>query len=286
MSDTHLSRRVLTELPGPRARAAIAAGQFDMQAIYRAVIVDDEKSAGPWLVDADGNVFLDLFASFALGALGYNHPEIAALARSDAFARASINPTTTPFLTTRAWVDSIAEIEARWAPAGMGKVFCVDSGGEGVECALKCAFTHRGEADRAAAGLPRNPLEMPAEWQARVMANAGTDAVVVSFDGAFHGRGFGALTATHSKVIHKADQPAFPWPTVPFPSNRWPLDRHADENARAEAASWRRWSACWRRTRSPRSSSSRCSPRAGIGTRRPRSSAGCRRGPPPRGPAS
>src|SRR5688500_13032589 len=88
---------VRTELPGPRSRELMARGGLDMQSIYRALVVDDEKSTGPWLVDADGNVMLDLFASFALGALGYNHPKLTATAKSEAFVRAAVNPTSTPF---------------------------------------------------------------------------------------------------------------------------------------------------------------------------------------------
>src|SRR5262249_10936613 len=60
--------------------------------------------------------------------------------------------------------------------------------------------------------------------------------VVVSFDGAFHGRGLGPMSATHSKVIHKADLPAFAWPVVPFPASRFPLARYAEDNDRAERA--------------------------------------------------
>ncbi len=35
--------------------------------------------------------------------------------------------------------------------------------------------------------------------------------------------------------MHKADLPAFPWPMAPFPANRFPLARFAEENAKAEA---------------------------------------------------
>jgi 4-aminobutyrate aminotransferase/(S)-3-amino-2-methylpropionate transaminase len=234
---TTLHRNVKTELPGPRAKELIARGDFDMQSIYRAVIIDDARSQGPWLVDVDGNVFLDLFASFALGALGYNHPALSAVAESTAFARACINPTSTPFLTTPFWIEFVEEIEKRWAPPGMAKMYCVDAGGEGVESALKAAFIVHGEGRRLAAKKDPNPLKLTEAEQAAVMDNAGTDAVVVSFSGAFHGRGLGPLSATHSKLIHKADLPAFPWPTVPFPANRFPLARFAEENARDEQAS-------------------------------------------------
>ncbi len=237
MTTPKSQRLVTTELPGPLAKALIARGGFDMQSIYRAVIADDVTSSGPWLHDVDGNVFLDLFASFALGALGYNHPALLDLARSPAFAHASVNPTSTPFLTTPFWIEYVEEIGARFAPRGMTKMYCVDAGGEGVESAMKAAFIVHGERRRKADGRSPNPLELPEGEQRAVLDNAGTDAVIVSFGGAFHGRGLGPLSATHSKLMHKADLPAFPWPQVPFPESRYPLARFPDENARAEEAS-------------------------------------------------
>lgn len=232
------TRQVSTELPGPRARAIIERGSFDMQNLYRSVIFDEERSQGTRLVDVDGNCFLDLFSSFALGALGYNHPSLLAVARSDAFARAAVQPTSTPFLTSEVWIRFIEQVERRFAPKHMARMFCLDSGSEGVEHALKVAFIHHGEARRRRDGQSANPLELPADEQARILEGVeSTDAVVVSFAGAFHGRGLGPLSATHSKVIHKADLPSFRWPMVPFPANRWPLEQHAEENARLEADS-------------------------------------------------
>lgn len=228
--------RVSTELPGPRAREVMARGTFDMQSIYRSVIADDAKSRGCWLVDVDGNVLLDLFANFALGALGYNHHALIAAARSDEYLRASLNPTSTPFLTTPFWFEWLEALQERYAPRGMSKVFFVDGGGEGVEAALKAAFIVHGERRRAAAGQPENPLELSADEQARILDNGGTESILVSFSGAFHGRGIGPMSASHSKVMHKADLPAFRWPMAPFPANRFPLSRYADENDRAETA--------------------------------------------------
>lgn len=230
---------VRTELPGPRAREEMARGTFDMQARYRAFVMDDAASQGTSIVDVDGNVFLDLFANFALGALGYNHPALRRVAGSPEFARAAANPTSTPFVTTPGWFDFMQAMEQTYAPRGMTRMFCVDAGGEGVEAALKAAFIVHGERRRAAAGQPANPLLLPEAELARILDNGGTDAVVVGFSGAFHGRGMGPLSATHSKPMHKADIPAFPWPMAPFPANRFPLAQYAEENARAEAESLR-----------------------------------------------
>lgn len=227
-------RRVATEIPGPNARSFMGRGSFDMQHRYRAVVMDDERSQGVWLHDVDGNVLLDLFANFALGALGYNHPALLEVAKSPAFAAAAANPTSTPFVTTPEWIRFVEAMQG-YAPKGMARIYCVDGGGEGVESALKAAFVRHGERTRVASGRPANPLELSNEEQCAILDNEGTDAVVVSFSGAFHGRGLGPMSATHSKLIHKADLPAFHWPTAIFPANRFPLERYADENRQAEA---------------------------------------------------
>jgi 4-aminobutyrate aminotransferase / (S)-3-amino-2-methylpropionate transaminase len=232
-----MTRSIVAEsVPGPRSKELAARGSFDMQNIYRTLVIDDVASRGPFVVDVDGNVILDLFANFALGALGYNHPAVMAVTGSQAFAHAAANPTSTPFVTTPAWFDFIEALATRYAPKGMSKVFCVDAGGEGVESALKAAFIVHAERRRERGGLAKNPLDASELEQRAVLDNKGTDAVVVSFSGAFHGRGLGPLSATHSKVIHKADLPAFDWPTAPFPANRFPLERYAEENRAAEAS--------------------------------------------------
>ncbi len=227
-------RSVTTEIPGPNARSEMARGAFDMQHRYRSVVMDDRASDGVWLHDVDGNVFLDLFANFALGALGYNHPALVETARSPAFVAAAANPSSTPFVTSPSWFDFVEAVK-RYAPEGMSRIFCVDGGGEGVESALKAAFIRHGERRRVAAGRPANPLELTPEEQCAILDNAGTDAVVVSFSGAFHGRGLGPMSATHSKLIHKADLPSFGWPTTIFPANEFPLEIHAEANQLAEA---------------------------------------------------
>ena len=229
-----LQPSVKTELPGPRAKELMLRGSFDMQAIYRAAVIDDAKSQGCYLVDVDDNVLLDLFANFALGALGYNHPAMLATARSEEFIHAAINPTSTPFVTTPTWLEFMHTMESKYAPKGMSKMFCVDGGGEGVEAALKAAFIVYGERQRVAQHKPKDPLQLSEAERNAFMENIGSDAVVISFSGAFHGRGLGPLSATHSKVIHKADLPAYHWPMAPFPANKFPLHKFEKENAQAE----------------------------------------------------
>ena len=45
----------------------------------------------------------------------------------------------------------------------------------------------------------------------------------------------GALSATHSKALHKVDIPAFDWPVAQFPRLKYPLEEHVQENKQEEA---------------------------------------------------
>ena len=47
--------------------------------------------------------------------------------------------------------------------------------------------------------------------------------IILSFNGAFHGRLFGSLTTTRSKAIHKVAVPSFGWPAARFPEIRHPF---------------------------------------------------------------
>ena len=52
------------------------------------LVGDYEKSIGCYLVDADGNIFLDMFSQIASLPVGMNHPDLLALAKTDEFASA------------------------------------------------------------------------------------------------------------------------------------------------------------------------------------------------------
>ena len=117
------------------------------------------------------------------------------------------------------------------APKGLDRVLTMTTGAEAVENALKAAFAWK--ARRRRGGRAWTPEEIAA-----VMLNRQpgiNDLKIISFEGAFHGRSLGALSATRSKSIHKLDFPAFDWPVVPFPTNLFPLDAHVEENRAAEA---------------------------------------------------
>jgi 4-aminobutyrate aminotransferase/(S)-3-amino-2-methylpropionate transaminase len=119
----------------------------------------------------------------------------------------------------------------RVAPAGLDRIFTAQSGSEANELAYKAAFMlyrrkQRGEG-----------VEWTAEETASCMTNSkpgSPDLAILSFADSFHGRGFGSLSTTRSKAVHKLDIPAFDWPRAPFPALKYPLEQHVEDNAAEE----------------------------------------------------
>lgn len=65
---------VVTTIPGPNHNQLKSQLENVSNALQVHSFVDLEKSSGVWLVDSDGNRFLDLFQNIASSPLGYNHP--------------------------------------------------------------------------------------------------------------------------------------------------------------------------------------------------------------------
>lgn len=68
--------------PGPASQnASSEIGNFQDPRTH-VLVVDYGKSNGNFLVDADGNVLLDMFGQIASIAIGYNHPDLVKMAKS------------------------------------------------------------------------------------------------------------------------------------------------------------------------------------------------------------
>ena len=162
---------VITDLPGPRARAHVA---FDQQwtspSLPRAYPFVPVRGEGCTLEDMDGNVFLDFNAGIAVNSTGHAHPRVvAAIARQAAeLIHYSASDFFLPIYATAA-----AEL-ARIAPMKPAKVFIGNSGAEAVEAALKLSRHHTRRQN------------------------------VVAFLGAFHGRTYGAVSLSASKTKYHA----------------------------------------------------------------------------------
>mmetsp|Transcript_25415 Transcript_25415/g.57322 ORF Transcript_25415/g.57322 Transcript_25415/m.57322 type:complete len:508 (-) Transcript_25415:200-1723(-) len=219
------------EIPGPRSSAL--RDRMDEVTQTQAVhfFADYRASRGNYLVDVDGNRYLDVLGQIASLPIGYNHPAMHA---------AMTDPANLPLLLQRPclgmlppddWPGRIESTLMRFAPPGLTDAHTMMCGSCSNENAFKAAFIWYQTRKRG--GRPPSPEDMDS-----CMANRapGTpDLAVLSFNGAFHGRLLGCMSATHSKAIHKVDIPAFDWPSVDFPRTTYPLDGHAAENAEEEA---------------------------------------------------
>jgi 4-aminobutyrate aminotransferase / (S)-3-amino-2-methylpropionate transaminase len=222
---------VATAIPGPRSEALRARHGKHQDARTVHVYQDAGRSLGNYLVDVDGNTMLDVYAHIACVPVGYNHPDLLAAHRAGRFDWAMGFRPALGIAPPAEWVDVVERALMRVAPRGLSHVMTVTSGSEAVENAIKAAFVRH--AARRRAGRPPSAEELEACMRnEQASANAMS---VLSFTGAFHGRGLGPLSLTRSKWIHKLDFPAFPWPVAPFPELRYPLDAHQADNEREEA---------------------------------------------------
>ncbi|ETV96107.1 4-aminobutyrate aminotransferase [Aphanomyces invadans] len=220
-----------TASPGPRS-IALSKELATMQ--HTAAVhffVDYKASRGNYIVDVDGNRYLDVFCQIASLPIGYNHPALAA---------AMTDPDNLAMLTQRPCLGNLPPLE--WhgllqstlgtiQPRGCSDYVTLMCGSCANENAFKAAFIWY--MTKLRGGCPPSERDMQSS-----MANTcpGSPALsILSFQGGFHGRLLGCLSATHSKPIHKVDIPAFDWPVAPFPRRRYPLDAHQRANDDDEA---------------------------------------------------
>jgi len=163
---------IVTELPGPKARAHI---EFDhawtSPSLPRVYPIVPLRGEGCSIEDIDGNVFLDFTAGIAVNSTGHAHPRVsAAIAKQAAeLIHFSASDFYLPIYA------QAAEKLARIAPMrGPNRVFIANSGAEAVEAAIKLARYHTRRQN------------------------------IVAFLGAFHGRTMGAVSLTASKAKYHA----------------------------------------------------------------------------------
>jgi 4-aminobutyrate aminotransferase / (S)-3-amino-2-methylpropionate transaminase / 5-aminovalerate transaminase len=177
--------RLLTELPGPRSRAAvdrlarrecpaITARRARRAAALGAADADPvvwEEALGCNVQDLDGNVLVDMTAGFGVAAAGHRNPAVVAAVERQAGRLLHAMGDAWPD------IERIELLDQLCAGAGMDRAILGSSGSDAVEAALKTA--------RVATGRDG----------------------VLAFEGAYHGLSYGALAAT----AYKAD-----WFRAPF----------------------------------------------------------------------
>lgn len=128
------------------------------------------------------------------------------------------------------WHNILQDGLLKVAPTGLNQIFTAQSGSEANELAYKAAFMLYRRRERGGASWSQEEMES-------CLKNSkpgSPELAIMSFKNSFHGRGLGSLSTTRSKAVHKLDIPAFNWPQASFPALKYPLDKHAAENAAEE----------------------------------------------------
>jgi 4-aminobutyrate aminotransferase len=162
---------IRTELPGPRAQELLDRdARFVSPSYTRLYPLVVERGSGAVIQDVDGNLFLDFTAGIAVTATGHCHPHVVAAIKDQADKLLHMSGTDFYYAPQ-------IDLSQRLAESAPGpdkkRVFFTNSGAEALEAALKLARWHTGRS-RA-----------------------------IAFFGAFHGRTYGAMSLSGSKVVHR-----------------------------------------------------------------------------------
>ena len=139
--------------------SAVASADLHLTPNYARYPIEFARGDGARLWDSDAVEYLDFLAGIAVSSVGHCHPAVVAAIREQAGRLIHVG--------NLYYTDPMSTLARRLAECSLGgKVFFTNSGTEAVEAALKCA---------------------------RKARQGGT---IVSLHGAFHGRTYGALSAT------------------------------------------------------------------------------------------
>ena len=167
----------MTDQPEAVSRTQETIDRFSRYVIgnYTRLPIVAVRGEGPYLWDADGRRYLDLFSGWAVTGVGHCHPRLVEAIREQA-GRLIYMPNT--------WYTEPQGRLAQWiAETGFGgKTFFCNSGTEANEAAIKLARIHT----------------PPGKYK------------IISFEDSFHGRTFASITATAQPRYHQGFQPLVP----------------------------------------------------------------------------
>lgn len=162
---------LLTELPGPKAKALIERDNAVLSTSYtRGYPLTVARAEGAIIEDLDGNKFLDFNAGIAVCATGHSHPRVVKAIQDQ--AAKFLHYSGTDFYYEN-MVELAEKLQALVPGGGPRRVYFGNSGAEAIETSLKMARYHTGRER------------------------------FIAFLGAFHGRTMGALSLTGSKSVQK-----------------------------------------------------------------------------------
>jgi len=168
--------KIITALPGPRAQELIDRDRAVTSPSYtRGYPLVAARGEGCTIEDVDGNLFLDMTAGIAVTATGHAHPLVVQAIQQQ--ASQLIHMSGTDFYYPP--MVELAEMLAERTPfpqttqGSRARVFFTNSGAESTEGAIKLARYYTGRSR------------------------------LIAFLGAFHGRTYGAMSLTGSKVVQR-----------------------------------------------------------------------------------
>jgi acetylornithine/N-succinyldiaminopimelate aminotransferase len=145
---------------------------------YKRGPVDFVRGEGSLLWDADGNEYLDFLAGISVCSVGHCHPAVVAAVREQSERLMHVS--------NLFYTEPMARLAERLAESSLGgRVFFSNSGTEANECAIKIARKH-------------------------AHGRGITAPEIVSFEGEFHGRTYGGLSATPGLARNEALGPMLP----------------------------------------------------------------------------
>ncbi len=152
---------------------------------YRRAPVEFVRGEGTLLWDAEGKEYLDFLAGISVCSVGHCHPAMVEAVREQAGRLMHVS--------NLFYTEPMVRLAERLSRSSLGgRVFLANSGTEANECAIKVARKH---AHRRGVSSPE----------------------IVSFERDFHGRTYGALSATPKLAENEALGPMLPgFRAVPF----------------------------------------------------------------------
>lgn len=189
------------EVHATLGRHLLVAGQ--------SLVLDLERSRGPFLFDAKGGQeYLDFSSFYASNPLGFAAPSLTEEPTRERLLRAATVKVANPDFYTTYLAEFVETLARTAAPATHPHYFFVEGGSLAVENAMKVAFDWKARKNQAAS------RSQPGEQ-------------VLHFEQAFHGRSGYSLSVTNTDPAKTLHFPKFPWPRLPSPAMRFPQDAAA-----------------------------------------------------------
>src|SRR3954447_1174930 len=169
--DGRVVPQIRTPLPGPVAQALLDRDARYVSPSYTRIYpLVVERGSGAVIQDVDGNLFLDFTAGIAVTSTGHCHPHVVAAITDQADKLLHMSGTDFYY---EPQIDLAQRLAESVPGTSSQRVFFTNSGAEALEAALKLARWHT-QRTRA-----------------------------IAFLGAFHGRTYGAMSLSGSKLVHR-----------------------------------------------------------------------------------